>query len=136
MELGGLREPTLCLLDRSDHDPSTLEEADVVVCIGPEIDDVEGARVAAEATGAVVGGTREVCEAGRLPRNRQIGLLGRPVAPRLLVTVGVPGEFEQLTGFVKAGVVAAINAGDGAAMLAAADVGLVGDWRELLPALL
>jgi electron transfer flavoprotein alpha subunit len=86
--------------------------------------------------GAAVSATRAVCERGDLPSNRQIGLYGRPVAPSLLVAVGVSGDFEELTGFVKASVVAGINRDRGATMLGAADVGITGDWRDLIPALL
>jgi electron transfer flavoprotein alpha subunit len=56
------------------------------------------------------------------------------VAPGLLVTVGVPGDFEELTGFVKAAVVAAVNHGE-APMLRAADVGAVIHWENAVPAL-
>jgi electron transfer flavoprotein alpha subunit len=38
-------------------------------------------------------------------------LYGRPVAPRVLVAVGVPGDFEHLTGIVKSAVVVAVNGG-------------------------
>jgi electron transfer flavoprotein alpha subunit len=108
-----------------------LDEADIVVCIGPEVDELP-----ALPDGIALGGTREVCERGLLPRNRQIGLLGRPVAPQVLVAVGVPGDFEHLTGFVKANVIAAVSADRGAPMIAGADVAVIGDWRELLPAVL
>jgi electron transfer flavoprotein alpha subunit len=108
-----------------------LDEADVVVCIGsvvPELPELPD--------GIALGGTRDACEQGLLPRNRQLGLLGRAVAPRLLIAIDVPGDFEELTAFVKADVIAAINRGADAPMLHAADVGLVGDWRDLLPPLL
>jgi electron transfer flavoprotein alpha subunit len=75
-----------------------------------------------------------VCERGDLPSNRQLGLLGRPVAPRLLVAVGVPGDTEELTGFVKARVIAGVNHGE-APMLAAADVGAIIHWEAAIPAL-
>jgi electron transfer flavoprotein alpha subunit len=87
---------------------------------------------AANAVGAVVAGTREACEAGWLPLTRQVGVLGRPVAPRLLVAVGVHGEDEETAGFVKAGVVVAVGAGDGAPLEQAADVIVPGDWRTTL----
>ena len=119
---------------RTKHEPASardLDEADVVVCIGPEVDELP--RVP---EGVALGGTREVCERGLLPRSRQIGLLGRPVAPRLLVAVGLAGDFEQLTGFVKANVVAAVSADRGTAMVSEADVAVIGDWRKVLPALL
>jgi electron transfer flavoprotein alpha subunit len=127
---GVLPEPRLSLVERHGAAARDLDEADVVVCIGPEAGELPVVQ-----DGVAIGGTRETCERGLLPRNRQIGLYGRAVAPRLLVAVGVPGDFEQLTGFVKADVVAAINAAD-APMRHAADVALTGDWRALLPDLL
>ena len=130
IEVGELPEPRLRLVERSDVPAWDLDEADVVVCIGPEVEELPSLP-----EGVALGGTREICERGLLPRNRQLGLFGRAAAPRLLVAVGVPGDFEQLTGFVKANVIAAINAAD-APMLAAADAGIVGDWRTLLPELL
>ncbi len=129
-ELGDLPEPSLQLSVHNQAPARDLDEADVVVCIGPELDEVPNLP-----RGVALGGTREVCDRGLLPRNRQLGLYGRAVAPRLLVAVGVPGDFEQLTGFVKSDVIAAINAAD-APMLQAADVGITGDWRTLLPVLL
>ena len=82
-----------------------------------------------------MGASSDVTDAGWLPKNRQIGLTGRAVAPRLYLSVGVRGAFEHLVGSVKAGVIAALNANERAPIFKAADVGLVGDWRETLPPL-
>jgi electron transfer flavoprotein alpha subunit len=138
VDLGPLPTPQTRLIERQPAPARDLDAADVVVCLGGELtsEDVAEARALAERAGAAVGATREVCDRGDLPRNRQIGLYGRPVAPRLLVTVGVGGDFEHTTGFVKAGVIAAVAAAAGSPMLQRADVGLVGNWHELLPALL
>ena len=70
-----------------------------------------------------------------LPHNRQIGLYGRALAPQLYVAVGVDGDFEHVAGPMKAGVIVALDADRDAPMLREADVALVGDWRETLPAL-
>jgi electron transfer flavoprotein alpha subunit len=131
-------DPGVTLLAREPAPARDLDAADVVVCLGPELSSEEAAeaQAVAERSGAAVGATREVCARGDLPGNRQIGLYGRPVAPRLLVTVGVPGNFEQTTGFVKAAVIAAVNADAAAPMQRSADVALAGDWRRLLPGLL
>jgi electron transfer flavoprotein alpha subunit len=125
------------LVDSTPAPARDLDESDVVVCLGSELEpaDIPRARALAEQHGAAVGATRTVCERGDLPRNRQLGLYGRAVAPRLLVTVGVPGDFEELTGFVKADVIAAVNHGPWAEMLAAADVGAVIHWERAVPAL-
>src|SRR5262249_24615383 len=69
-----------------------------------------------------------------LPHDRQIGGFGRPVAPRLLVAIGVPGDFEEQAGFVKADVIAAVNHGE-APMLGAADVGAIIHLENAIPAL-
>jgi electron transfer flavoprotein alpha subunit len=133
--LSDLPQPTGRVVERKDAPARDLDEADVVVCLGEELpsEDIARARELAESAGAAVGATRTVCERGDLPRNRAIGLFGRAVAPRLLVAVGVPGNTEELTGFVKAGVVAAVNHGE-APMLGAADVGVVIHWESAVPA--
>jgi electron transfer flavoprotein alpha subunit len=137
-QLGRLPQPRTRLLEHrplDGRDGHALDAARVVALAGPELgeDGVRELESLAAQVGATLGGTREVCDAGWLPRQRQIGLDGRSVAPRLLITLGVPGDFEHLSGIVKAGVVVAINEREDAPMLSAADIALVGDWRDLLP---
>ncbi|MDX6406960.1 MAG: electron transfer flavoprotein alpha subunit [Gaiellaceae bacterium] len=131
LALGPPPRPSMRLVEQSAAPAGDLDEADVVVCIGTEL-----AEVPHLPPGVALGGTREVCARGLLPRNRHLGLLGRAVAPRLLIAVGVSGDFEELTAFVKADVIAAVNGDARSPMLRAADVGVAGDWRELLPAFL
>jgi electron transfer flavoprotein alpha subunit len=137
IELGELGDTSIQFLETKQSPARDLDESDVVVCLGSELEpaDIPHARALAEQHGGAIGATRTVCERGDLPRNRQLGLYGRAVAPRLLVTVGVPGDFEELTGFVKADVIAAVNHGSTAPMLTAADVGAVIHWETAIPAL-
>jgi electron transfer flavoprotein alpha subunit len=137
VELDAISDSSLLLVDSTPAPAHDLDESDVVVCLGSELEqaDIPRARELAERGGAAVGATRTVCDRGDLPRNRQLGLYGHAVAPRLLVTVGVPGDFEELTAFVKADVIAAVNHAPGAAMLTAADVGTVIHWESAIPAL-
>jgi electron transfer flavoprotein alpha subunit len=128
---GGWPETRLHATKREPDSARELDEADIVVCVGDGVDELPKLP-----DGVALGGTREACERGLLPRSRQIGLLGRQIAPRLLVAVGVRGDFEELTGFVKANVVAAIGTDRAAPMMSAADVAVIGNWREALPALL
>jgi electron transfer flavoprotein alpha subunit len=136
LDLGALPEPRVRLLERSeDRESYLIDEADIVTLLGPGLGGPEAIpRIEGEAAavGAVVAGTREVCEAGWLEPTRRVGLLGRPVAPRLLVAVGVPGDEEQTGGFVKAAVVVAVGADEGAPIREAADVIVEGDWQETL----
>jgi electron transfer flavoprotein alpha subunit len=132
-------EERLRVVERRDDSPAyELDEADVIVCVGAEVGGPEAVReleALARRLGAALGGDRAAAEAGLVPRNRQIGLYGRSVAPRLYLAVGVDGDYEHLAGPMRAGVIAAVNRDPRAPMLAAADVGLAGDWRGLLPPL-
>jgi electron transfer flavoprotein alpha subunit len=131
----------LRLVDR-DRRPDTagweLDSAAVCLCVGKGIGGPEAIpeiEAYAARLGAAVGASRGVADAGWLPKNRQIGLTGRAIAPRLQVEIGVRGAFEHQVGSVKAGVIVALNTDEQAPVFAHVDVGLVGDWRETLPPL-
>jgi len=66
-----------------------------------------------------------------VPRTRQVGLLGRPIAPRLYIGVGVGDDLEHWAGTVKARVIASIGE-----PVDAADVTVSADPLEGLPVLL
>ena len=123
-ELAGLAGPQARLVEERAEPAYDLDEADLVAFVGAD---------APEVSGAAVGGTRDACAAGKLPRNRQVGLYGRPVAPAVLVAVGVNGDFEELTGIVKSSVIVSVDGGAG--METQADVIFRGDANELLAAL-
>jgi electron transfer flavoprotein alpha subunit len=142
VELDGRPSPSRMRLVERLHEPDTagyeLDAAAVVLCAGKGVGGPEALpelEAHARRLGAAVGASRDVADAGWLPKNRQIGLTGRAVAPRLYLAVGVRGAFEHLVGSVKAGVIAALNANERAPIFGAADVGLVGDWRQTLPPL-
>lgn len=121
-----LPQPALRLLERRPHDAAgvQLDEADTVLLRGERSPDLDG---------PVVGATQDVVERGDAPRRRLVGLLGRRVAPRLLVAVGVPGTAEEISGIVKARVVVSIAGGE--EMNERADVTLEGDPAQLVPTL-
>jgi electron transfer flavoprotein alpha/beta subunit len=125
------------LVERDDASAGTfdLDEADTVLAVGagaggPSAVDELG-RVASE-LGAAIGGDRRACEAGLLPRSRQLGLLGRSVAPRLYVAVETEGDFEHAVASVKAAVIVVFKR-SAAPVTGPADVAVAGDWHETLP---
>ena len=97
---------------RGGTDAWKLDEADIVVLLGPSGGPPEQVAEIAREAGAAFGATRDLCESGAVPWSYHVGLYGRPVAPRVLVAAGVPDDFEHLTGFVKAEVVVALPAAD------------------------
>jgi electron transfer flavoprotein alpha subunit len=83
--------------------------------------------------GAAVAATREVTDAGWLPKQHQVGLTGRAIAPRLYVALAVSGAAEHLVGLRRAGVIVAVNKNAKAPIFKAADVSVVADYAALLP---
>src|SRR5262249_60706054 len=101
LDIGALPEPRVRLVERMrDCKSWELDEKDVVVGVGPTVD--PGVLAAIDGTDAALAGTREACAAGLVERTRQVGLLGRPVAPRPSIGIGVGGGLEHRGGAGKA----------------------------------
>lgn len=80
--------------------------------------------------GAAIAATRDVTDAGWLPRQHQVGLTGRAISPRLYLAIGIRGAFEHMVGVRRAGTIVAINKNRQAPIFAQSDLGLVADWAE------
>ena len=119
-----------------------LESARIVLGVGMGVGDVENVaavRALAESIGASLAATRSVADEGWLPRQLQVGLTGRAIAPDLYIAVGVRGDFNHTVGIQRAGTILAINTNPNprrTPMFNAADYSIVGDWEEALPALI
>jgi electron transfer flavoprotein alpha subunit len=77
-----------------------------------------------------------VCDVGWLPRQLQIGISGRSVAPDLYIALGVRGSFNHVVGMQRSGRVIVVNRDENAEAHAAADLGIVGDAPSFAAALL
>ena len=120
-----------------DDDLDVLAEAAVVVGVGRGVgpDDLAALEPLRAVLGAEFAATRKVTDAGWMARARQLGITGRAIAPRLFVSVGASGKFNHMIGVRNAGSVLAINADADAPVFGVADVGIVGDWHDVVPAL-
>ena len=113
-----------------------LERAARIVSVGMGIGGPENMgpiRELADALGASIGATRDVADIGWLPRQYQIGISGKSVAPELYVAVALRGPFNHTVGIQRSGTVIAINNSARSPIFRAADCGIVGDWREVVP---
>ncbi|MGA8904477.1 MAG: FAD-binding protein [Candidatus Bathyarchaeia archaeon] len=122
----------------ADRDALRLDNADVIVSAGFGVGGPEKMRsmeALAEVLDAPIATTRKVVDLGWLPRQLQIGLTGRSVAPKLYVAVGVRGAFNHMVGIGKARIVVAINKDPNAPIFQNCDYGIVGDYAEVVPAL-
>lgn len=116
-----------------------IEDADVLVVAGQGIqrrENLDLLQQLAERLGGMVGGTRPVIEAGWLEPRRQIGLSGRTVKPKLIITCGVSGSIQFVAGMSGSEKIIAINIDPDASIFKIAHTAMVGDVCEIIPELL
>lgn len=115
-----------------------LDHAEIVIGIGKGLGDkthLARLQPLIELLHAAVCTTRDVADAGWLPRQQQVGLTGRAIAPQLYIAVAIRGAFEHMVGVRRAGLVVAINKNRKAPIFKHADYGVVGDYADVVPAL-
>jgi electron transfer flavoprotein alpha subunit len=112
-----------------------LNEADLVLSAGAGITDWESFFRVAEGLSAAVGGSRVVCDAGSLPRSRQVGASGQLIEARCYVAMGISGAPQHLQGIQACRHVVAVNTDSHAPIMKRADLAIVADAQEVLRAL-
>lgn len=116
-----------------------IENADVLVVAGRGVkkpEDLANLQKLADLLGGQLACTRPVAEAGWLPTKCQIGLSGRTVRPKLIITCGVSGAVQFTAGMNHAENIFAINSDPKAPIFKTAHYCLVGDLYEILPQLI
>lgn len=116
-----------------------LDSADIAIGVGKGIGGTTNLPVIEQLAdalgGAPLAATRDIVDLGWLPRQHQVGLTGRAIAPKLYFAIGIRGAFEHTVGIRRAGLVVAVNKNQKALIFQNADIGIVGDYAEVVPLL-
>ena len=110
----------------------------VLVSIGRGIQEQDNVGIAeelAEAMGAAVSCSRPVVDAKWMPKSRQVGSSGQTVKPKVYLACGISGSFQHMAGIQGNPLIIAINKNPKAPIFRVANVGVVDDVLEFLPAL-
>lgn len=115
-----------------------IENADVLVVAGRGVkkaEDLEMLKELAELLGGQIACTRPLVESGLMPAKNQIGLSGRTVRPKLIITCGVSGAVQFTAGMNNSDTIVAINTDPSAPIFDVANYGIKGDIYEIIPQL-
>ncbi len=115
-----------------------LEDAQIIVSGGRGIGGPDGFKQLeelAKVLKAAVGSSRPPCDNGWVPDTMQVGLTGKVVTPEIYIAVAISGASQHLAGCSGAKSIIAINKDPEANIFQAARFGVVGDWKQVIPAL-
>jgi electron transfer flavoprotein alpha subunit len=115
-----------------------LAKAEVIVSAGRGIgkkDNVQVIAALASALGGELGASRPVVDAGWVEHDHQVGTTGQTVGPKLYVACGISGAIQHLAGMKKSDFIVAINKDKDAPIGEVADVLVVADVMQFVPAL-
>lgn len=131
----GLKVINTALREKEEN----ISEAEVLVVAGCGLKNPTDLRMIEELAGLLKGQsacTRPLVEAGWLPYTKQIGLSGRTVKPKLIITCGVSGAIQFTACMSAAERIIAINKDRNAPIFKVAHYGIIGDIYQIIPALI
>ncbi|MDA0256239.1 MAG: electron transfer flavoprotein subunit alpha/FixB family protein [Chloroflexi bacterium] len=119
-----------------------LQEAPIVVSGGRGLGGPEGFAVVEELAATIgrdktaVGASRAACDLGWYPVSQQVGLTGKVVTPDLYIAIAISGASQHMAGCSGSKTIIAVNRDADANIFNSCRWGIVGDYKEVVPALI
>ena len=134
-----LSDSTEKLLEEKDRENggTNIEAAGIIVSVGRGVgskEAIEKIMPLVSATRGELAGSRPVCLDYRwLSEERQVGLSGKKVKPRVYIALGISGQIQHIAGMRGSKIVIAVNKDKDAPIFQECDYGIVGDLFQIVP---
>lgn len=129
------------VLERIKEEYVKLDSADAIIAGGRGLGGPEGFKELEKLKAILsklfkkveIGASRPPVDKGWVPSSRQIGITGEKVSPTLYMAVGISGATQHIVGIENSKIIVAINTDSKAPIFSVSDVGVVADYKEILP---
>jgi len=115
-----------------------ITQAEIIVSVGQGIGGPEPIPMieeVAKSLGGVLACSRPVVDRNWLPKERQVGISGKTVKPKIYIAIGISGAFQHVTAMQGSETIIAINKDPRAPIFGVADYGIVDDFQNVIPIL-
>lgn len=122
-----------------DWEELKLTEASCVIGIGRGVygaKSTDSISQLAELLNAPIGGSKVADELGLVSRDKRIGSSGSTIQADIYIAIGISGSSQHLEGIKGVKRVIAINNDPAAPIFQRCEIGIIGDFQEVLPALI
>ena len=115
-----------------------ITQAEILISVGQGIGGPEHIPLFEELAknlGGTISCSRPVVDRNWLPKERQVGISGKTVKPKVYLAIGISGAFQHVTAMQSSDTIIAINKDPRAPIFGVAHYGIVDDFQNVIPVL-